>query len=168
MAYTSSKPGRTRLLSAYAINNQKLVLLDMPGYGHASREDWGVQVMKYLRSRKQLRRVYVLIDATHGPKGSDVLLLQTLATETIPFQIVLSKVDRLKKPGELNKAFEDARAYVEFGLPGAKGLGEILATAAAARLGKERKAGLTDLRCSILAACGLSETKRKRRLTFTK
>jgi len=30
-----------------------VVLLDMPGYGHASREEWGVQVMKYLTTRRQ-------------------------------------------------------------------------------------------------------------------
>jgi GTP-binding protein len=53
MAYTSSKPGKTKLLSAFAINQGKLVLVDVPGYGHASREDWGTQVMKYLLSRKQ-------------------------------------------------------------------------------------------------------------------
>lgn len=53
MAYTSSKPGKTRLMSAFAINQGKMVLIDMPGYGHASREDWGLQIMKYLSSRKQ-------------------------------------------------------------------------------------------------------------------
>lgn len=52
MAYTSSKPGRTRLLSAFAVNQGKLLLLDMPGYGHASREEWGVEIMKYLKGRK--------------------------------------------------------------------------------------------------------------------
>ena len=53
MAYTSSRPGRTRLLSAFAINGGKMMLIDMPGYGHASREDWGTQIMKYLTTRKQ-------------------------------------------------------------------------------------------------------------------
>lgn len=53
MAYTSSKPGRTRLLNAFGVNQGKVVLLDMPGYGHASREEWGVQVMKYLTTRRQ-------------------------------------------------------------------------------------------------------------------
>lgn len=53
LAFTSSKPGRTRLLSAFAVNGGKAVVVDCPGYGHASREDWGVQVLKYLKSRKQ-------------------------------------------------------------------------------------------------------------------
>lgn len=53
LAYTSSKPGRTRLMNAFSIARGTMVLLDMPGYGHASREEWGVQIMKYLKSRKQ-------------------------------------------------------------------------------------------------------------------
>lgn len=31
----------------------KIVLLDMPGYGKASRTEWGVEIMKYLQGRKQ-------------------------------------------------------------------------------------------------------------------
>ena len=53
LAFTSSKPGRTKLLSAFAVNGGKVVVVDCPGYGHASREDWGIQVLKYLKSRKQ-------------------------------------------------------------------------------------------------------------------
>lgn len=30
-----------------------LVVLDMPGYGKASREEWGTEIMKYLTGRKQ-------------------------------------------------------------------------------------------------------------------
>lgn len=59
MAYTSSKPGRTRLLSAFAVNQGKLLLVDMPGYGHASREEWGVEIMKYLKSRNTYVRACV-------------------------------------------------------------------------------------------------------------
>lgn len=32
----------------------KVVLLDMPGYGRASRQEWGMEIMKYLQGRKQL------------------------------------------------------------------------------------------------------------------
>lgn len=40
-------------MNAFSIARGTMVLLDMPGYGHASREEWGVQIMKYLKSRKQ-------------------------------------------------------------------------------------------------------------------
>lgn len=31
----------------------KIVLLDMPGYGKGSRTGWGVEIMKYLQGRRQ-------------------------------------------------------------------------------------------------------------------
>lgn len=58
MCYTSSKPGRTREMNAFGIGGKKggeskIVLLDMPGYGKASRAEWGVEIMKYLQERRQ-------------------------------------------------------------------------------------------------------------------
>lgn len=58
MCYTSSHPGRTREMNAFGIGGtkggeSKIVLLDMPGYGKASRAEWGTEIMKYLRGRKQ-------------------------------------------------------------------------------------------------------------------
>lgn len=34
-------------------NPGKLTVLDMPGYGHKSRAEWGEEIMKYLAGRKQ-------------------------------------------------------------------------------------------------------------------
>lgn len=58
MCWTSSKPGRTREMNAFGIGGtkggeSKIVLLDMPGYGKASRTEWGQEIMKYLQGRKQ-------------------------------------------------------------------------------------------------------------------
>lgn len=58
MCWTSSKPGRTREMNAFGIGGtkggeSKIVLLDMPGYGKASRTEWGAEIMKYLQGRKQ-------------------------------------------------------------------------------------------------------------------
>lgn len=58
MCWTSSKPGRTREMNAFGIGGtkggeSKIVLLDMPGYGKASRTEWGTEIMKYLQGRKQ-------------------------------------------------------------------------------------------------------------------
>lgn len=58
MCWTSSKPGRTREMNAFGIGGtkggeSKIVLLDMPGYGKASRTEWGVEIMKYLQGRRQ-------------------------------------------------------------------------------------------------------------------
>lgn len=58
ICWTSSKPGRTREMNAFGIGGtkggeSKVVLLDMPGYGKASRAEWGMEIMKYLQGRKQ-------------------------------------------------------------------------------------------------------------------
>ena len=58
ICWTSSKPGRTREMNAFGIGGtkggeSKVVLLDMPGYGKASRAEWGVEIMKYLQGRRQ-------------------------------------------------------------------------------------------------------------------
>lgn len=58
MCYTSKHPGKTTEMNAFGIGGtkggeSKIVLLDMPGYGKASRREWGVEIMKYLQNRKQ-------------------------------------------------------------------------------------------------------------------
>ena len=60
MCHTSSKPGRTRSMNFFAVGGEdghsspgKLVVLDMPGYGKGSREEWGSEIIKYLCGRKQ-------------------------------------------------------------------------------------------------------------------
>lgn len=60
ICHTSKKPGRTRSMNFFAVGGEdgmgnpgKVVLLDMPGYGKGSREEWGKEIMKYLVGRKQ-------------------------------------------------------------------------------------------------------------------
>ena len=60
ICHTSSKPGRTRSMNVFAVGGEdghgnpgKLAVLDMPGYGKGSREEWGPEIMKYLVNRKQ-------------------------------------------------------------------------------------------------------------------
>lgn len=60
LCYKSSKPGRTRSLNFFAVGGEdghgspgKVAVLDMPGYGKGSREEWGPEIMKYLVGRKQ-------------------------------------------------------------------------------------------------------------------
>jgi GTP-binding protein len=75
-----------------------LSIIDMPGYGQGSLSEWGEEIMKYLQNRKQLRRVFVLIDAEHGIKGKDLSLLASLRLGGIPHQVILSKLDKIYLP----------------------------------------------------------------------
>jgi hypothetical protein len=54
--------------------------------------------MKYLVNRKQLRRVFVLIDASHGVKDKDRSLLASLRLAGVPHQVLLSKLDKIYLP----------------------------------------------------------------------
>ncbi|KAL4932123.1 translation initiation/elongation factor MRX8 [Aspergillus undulatus] len=176
MCWTSSKPGRTREMNAFGIGGtkggeSKIVLLDMPGYGKASRAEWGVEIMKYLQGRKQLRRAFLLIDSSHGLKETDAQILTLFRQHAIPHQIILSKVDKLllkkkgkptsvasaQKLGELRRTLENLRPIIQppgrADGPGA--LGELLTCSADTPLGGGRFLGVSAVRWAILSAAGL-------------
>jgi GTP-binding protein len=115
LARTSHTPGRTQELNFFDIGG-KLTLVDMPGYGYAavSKEKvaaWTRLIHDYLRGRASLARVYVLIDARHGIKPADETVLETLDKAAVSYQIVLTKVDELKK-GELDKRLAETAARI--------------------------------------------------------
>ncbi|KAI1320545.1 hypothetical protein EDD11_000507 [Mortierella claussenii] len=91
---TSSKPGHTRMMNFFKIGN-KLSLVDMPGYGWKSRDEWGGMILDYLQNRKNLRRIYILVDPSHGLKESDTQIMQLLDGSGLSYQVVLTKMDRL-------------------------------------------------------------------------
>ncbi len=115
LARTSNTPGRTQELNYFVPSGfadmPPLAIVDMPGYGFAKApksqvEAWTRLVFDYLRGRSTLRRVFVLIDARHGIKPNDADVLDLLDTAAVSYQIILTKVDKLKA-GQLAK-LEDA------------------------------------------------------------
>ncbi|KAI9867790.1 MAG: hypothetical protein M1813_007612 [Trichoglossum hirsutum] len=175
---TSSKPGRTRSMNAFAVHQGRLVVLDMPGYGKGSHEEWGTEILKYLTSRKQLRRAFLLIDTLHGPKHSDKHLLRILQENRIPHQVILSKVDRLllpkgsnKPPSEsaleqsfsqLRRTMEDIRGLVDVrggDEHGREARGEVLSCSATLSLGG-KKLGMSGVRWAVLVAAGLEDARK--------
>ncbi len=98
LAKTSSKPGKTRLINHFLIN-EKWYLVDLPGYGWAQvgkvlRGQWSRMVRGYLLHRKQISLVCVLIDARHVPQESDLEMIRWLGCHRIPLHIVLTKSDK--------------------------------------------------------------------------
>ena len=78
LARISSRPGKTSTLNFYNIDNS-FYLVDVPGYGYAdtSKEEirkFGLMVEEYLEKRKQLKRVFLLVDFRHKPSNDDVLI----------------------------------------------------------------------------------------------
>jgi GTP-binding protein len=74
---------------------ETLVVLDMPGYGKGAKAEWGKEIVKYLSKRKQLVRAFLLVDSEHGVKDTDRRILELFRENQVPFQIVLSKVDKI-------------------------------------------------------------------------
>jgi GTP-binding protein len=99
LARTSNTPGRTQELIFFG-GPDKLVLVDMPGYGYAATAKskvaaWTSLIHDYLRGRATLARVYVLIDARHGLKAVDDAILDTLGKAAVSHEVVLTKCDQI-------------------------------------------------------------------------
>jgi GTP-binding protein len=100
LARTSNTPGRTQQLNFFDLSG-RLTLVDLPGYGFArasksSIRQWTGLVRRYLRGRRELVRVCLLIDARHGIKDSDREVMAVLDEAAVSYQIVLTKIDKVK------------------------------------------------------------------------
>ncbi|MBL26481.1 MAG: YihA family ribosome biogenesis GTP-binding protein [Rhodospirillaceae bacterium] len=101
LARTSNTPGRTQQLNFFSLD-QRLLLVDLPGYGYAKAAKtkirvWTRLIRDYLRGRPTLRRVCILIDARHGVKDSDEQIMAMLDEAAVSFQVVLTKCDKLSR-----------------------------------------------------------------------
>jgi GTP-binding protein len=146
LARTSNTPGRTQELNFFGAD-AGITIVDMPGYGYARAPktqvaDWTKLIFDFLRGRANLRRVYVLIDARHGLKESDVETLKLLDKAAVSYQVLLTKADKVK-PAELAK-LREATGEILKRRPAAHP--EVLATSAAEGIGiAELRAELTRL-----------------------
>lgn len=100
LARTSNTPGRTKELNFFNLANQ-LMVVDLPGYGYAKVakkvvSNWTGLIFDYLRGRANLKRVFVLIDSRHGLKDTDIKMMQELDKAAVTYQLVLTKVDKIK------------------------------------------------------------------------
>ena len=99
LAKTSSTPGRTQQLN-YVNLDDKLYLVDLPGYGFAKApkdivKNWQKLINSYLVGRATLRRVFLLIDSRHGIKKIDEEIMEMLDKAAVTYQIVLTKIDKI-------------------------------------------------------------------------
>jgi GTP-binding protein len=135
LAKTSSSPGKTRLLNFFLVNSA-LSLVDLPGYGFAKvplkvREHWGSMVETYLKRRKELRLVVLLLDARRTPTEQDLQLLEWLRHYQIPSIIVVTKIDKVSRSKRQKRIRE-----IQTGLRGYKG--RLVTFSATTREGKGR------------------------------
>ena len=99
LARTSSHPGKTQTLNFYEVNKE-FYLIDVPGYGYAEvskkrREKFGKMIEEYLETRKELKRVFMIIDFRHKPTEDDILMYNFLKYYNLPVTIVATKADKI-------------------------------------------------------------------------
>ncbi len=99
LAKISSTPGKTQTINYFLID-ESWYMVDLPGYGYArisqsKRAEWEKMIHYFLKNRKNLQYVFVLIDSMIPPQKIDMEFLNWLGTNQIPCAIVYTKTDRL-------------------------------------------------------------------------
>ena len=101
LAKTSSTPGKTITINHFLIN-EEWYLVDLPGYGFAQRskkdrEAWKVMLDNYIKGRKNLISMFVLVDSRIEPQKIDLEFISHLGELQMPFGIIFTKVDKIKE-----------------------------------------------------------------------
>lgn len=116
LARVSAVPGKTATINFYGLDN--LYFVDLPGYGYAKvakseKERWSGLIEGYLNADRDLRLVFQLIDMRHPPSEDDLHMINYLVEAELPFVIVLTKADKLKKKEREKRlaAFADEIPY---------------------------------------------------------
>lgn len=99
LARTSKTPGRTQLINFFALD-EAARLVDLPGYGFAKvpekvRRQWGLLIEGYMRDRRHLHGVILLMDVRHPMKEFDRQMLDWTGALALPTHILLTKADKL-------------------------------------------------------------------------
>ena len=136
-ARTSSKPGKTQTLNFYLVNDA-FYLVDVPGYGYASvskdtQKKFGLMIEEYLKSRENLKHVFMLVDYRHKPTEDDVLMYEFLKYYNLDITIVATKYDKVSKNGRIkqDKLIKDTlkfndNEFITFSTVTKKGRSEVL------------------------------------------
>ena len=100
VAKTSKKPGRTRLLNYFRVDDETGIV-DCPGYGYAQvskaeRAAWQDMIDTYLVEREPLTMAMVLVDGEIGPTKLDVAELAWLREHLVPHTVVATKHDKVR------------------------------------------------------------------------
>lgn len=142
-ARVSKLPGRTQQINFFSLK-EKIQLADLPGYGYAAvskstRKVWDRLIFDYLRGRQNLKRIFLLIDSRHGIKDNDEQVMRILDDSAVVYQIVLTKIDKIKSTAEVVKQTEEKIVEHTAAFP------SIITTSA------EKGVGIKDVQAEIMA-----------------
>jgi GTP-binding protein len=114
LARVSGTPGRTRAINVFSATADRWIV-DLPGYGFAlgdqkERAGWGPMIEGYLKGRSSLRAIFVLVDAKVGPTKLDLDMLRWLQSKGLPWRVVATKADQVKRSVAAARRREAAQA----------------------------------------------------------
>jgi GTP-binding protein len=147
LARTSNTPGRTQQINFFKLSNH-LLIVDLPGYGFANASkkavnEWTKLIRLYLKGRAVLKRVFILVDSRHGLKPVDKETMDLLDEAGVTYQIVLTKVDKIKPEDS-----ENIKKKIELELKShAAAYPILLATSTL------KQSGIQDLQLTIASLC---------------
>ena len=106
LAKISKKPGKTKLINHFIINDT-ILLADLPGYGYAKLSKVETKkineiIQDYIENRKNLTKLFLLIDIRHELIKTDLLFINYLDNLKKSFHIIFTKSDKVKS-SELSK-----------------------------------------------------------------
>ena len=113
LAKISKKPGKTKLINHFIIND-KILLADLPGYGYAKLSKFeskkiNILIHDFLENRNNLFKIFLLIDIRHEPIKTDLKFIEYLNSIGRGFHIIFTKSDKIKKSELPNKS----KNYIE-------------------------------------------------------
>ncbi len=117
LAHTSSKPGHTRLLNYYSVED-KFYLVDCPGYGFSSKKDvdyefYGKMIESFFDNNKSLKLVVFLLDSRHEPTDDDFDFYKFLISYKYRFVICMTKCDKLNMSMR-SKIYKNLKSKLDF------------------------------------------------------
>ena len=120
LAYVSKTPGRTQHINFFSLDNG-CYMVDLPGYGYAQvpeavRAHWIELLGGYLKTRRQLVGLVLVMDMRHPLKELDKRMLDFFATTGKPVHILLSKADKLSKNEQIKALSAVRRALQPFAM----------------------------------------------------
>ena len=169
LAYTSKRPGKTQQFNFFAVNDKperereikygdeikgekdpdSFYIVDLPGFGFAKvpqqqRQEWSDFFEDYVANRKNLKILFHLVDARHGPIDEDSRIMKqvgdTLA-KSVKYVVVLTKADKNVKGPSTKNSGKVARGTLEIvrETMKANGVGNapVLLTSAETKLGRD-------------------------------
>jgi len=101
LAKTSKNPGKTQLINHFLIDDT-FYLVDLPGFGYSKLSKSESEKIKrisidYITNRVNLKKLFLLIDIRHEPVKSDIDYINFLIEYNIQFDVIFTKVDKLKE-----------------------------------------------------------------------